>query len=96
MVGEESLQYQECNVCNTLRESVQYQEKFVHCEENIVRCEEKVYSIRRVHFLQEDSLRCWKRKSAVFGMSHLKYAGKRYALPGGLHLQYEVKVMQYW
>ena len=41
VVGEESLQYQECNICNTLRESVQYQEKFVHCEENIVQCEEK-------------------------------------------------------
>ena len=88
--------YQECNICNTLRESVQYQEKFVQCEENIVQCEEKVYSIRRVYFQQEDSLCGWKRRSAVLGMSHLKYAEKKYALLEGLHLQYEVKVMQYW
>ena len=58
--------------------------------------EEKVYSIRRRHFQQEDSLCGWKRKSAVLRMSHLKYAEKKYALPGGLHLQYEVKVMEYW
>ena len=58
VVGEESLQYQECNSCNTLRESVQYQETFVHCKENVLQCEEKVYSIRRVHFQQEDSLCC--------------------------------------
>ena len=60
-----------------------------------MRCEEKVYSIRRVHFLQEDSLRCWKRKSAVLGISHLKCAEKKYALLERLHLQYEEKVMQY-
>ena len=62
VVGEESLQYQECNICNTLRESVQYQEKFVHGKENVLRCEEKVYSIRSVHFQQEDMLCSWKRK----------------------------------
>ena len=56
VAGEESLQYQECNICNTLRESVRNQEKFVHCEENVVQGEEKVYSIKRVHFQQEDSL----------------------------------------
>ena len=95
VVREESLQYQECNICNTLRESVPHQEKFVHCEENIVQCEEKVYSIKRVHFQQEDSLCGWKRKSAVLGISHLKCAEKKYALPEGLHLQYEAKVMQY-
>ena len=76
VVREESLQYQECNICNTLRASVQHQEKFVHCEENIVQCEEKVYSNRRVHFQEEDSLCGWKRKSAVLGISHLKCAGK--------------------
>ena len=67
----------------------------MHCEENVVQCEEKVYSIRRVHFQEEDSLCGWKRKSVVLGMSRLKYVEKKYALPGGLHLQYEVKVMQY-
>ena len=67
----------------------------MHCEKNVVQCEEKVYSIRRVHFQEEDSLYGWKRKSAVLGMSLLKYTEKKYALPGGLHLQYEVKVMQY-
>ena len=67
----------------------------MHCEENIVRCEEKVYSIRRVHFQQEDSLCCWKRKSPVLGILHLKCTEKKYALLEGLHLQYEVKVMQY-
>ena len=96
VVGEESLQYQECNICNTLRvKCVQYQEKFVQSEENVVQCEEKVYSIRRVHFQEEDSLCGWKRKSAVIGMSRLKYPEKKYALLGGLHLQYEGKVMQY-
>ena len=54
-----------------------------------------MYIIRRVHFQQEDSLCGWKRKSAVLGMSDLKYTEKKYALPGGLHLQYEMKVMQY-
>ena len=60
-----------------------------------MQCEEKVYSIRRVHFQQEDRLCDWKRKSAVLGISHLKCAEKKYALPEGLHLQYEAKVMQY-
>ena len=67
----------------------------MHCEENVVQCEEKVYSIRRVQFQQQDSLCSWKRKSAVLGMSHLKYTEKKYALPGGLRLRHEVKVMQY-
>ena len=49
----------------------------MHCEENVVQCEEKVYIIRRVHFEQEDSLCGWKRKSAVLGMSHLKYTEKK-------------------
>ena len=44
----------------------------MHCEENVVQCEEKVYSIRRVHFQQEDSLCGWKRKSAVLGGSRTK------------------------
>ena len=67
----------------------------MHCEENVVQCEEKAYSIRRVHFQKEDSLCGWKRTSAVLGMSHLKYTEKKYPLPGGLDLQYEVKVIQY-
>ena len=66
----------------------------MHCEENVVQCDEKVYSIRRVHFQQEDGLCGWNRRSAVLGISHLKCAEKKYAILEGLQLQYEEKVMR--
>ena len=35
-----------------------------------------------------------RRKSAVSGISHLKYEKRKCAVPGGLHLQYEKNFVQ--